>query len=392
MKTKLFMLTILLASQPMYAQQTVSTMLSSIEQNNLMLKTNNQYWQTRNTEYRTGLTPADPEVGFDYMVGTPVGAGNQRDFTVTQQFDFPTAYVKRRQLSNRQIEQSQWQHMAYRQELLLQAKQTTIRLIYENRRRNELLRRLAAIEKLVADYQTKLDKGDGNILDVNKARLQLLSIKNEVKRNYTEINSLLIKLAEYNGGNTISFIDTTYPFYAVVPDFETLYAHIKASDPLVKIYEFNRDISAGKVGLQRSLGLPKPEVGYHSQGILGQSYKGVHIGASIPLWENRNRIRTEKANLSHSELQLSSYKIEHRNENRQLYEQYTGRKAALEEYKNLLGTVNNVLLLDKALRLGQISTIEYFMELSYYYNAYDKYLEIEYEFQKATTALYKFQL
>lgn len=392
MITKLFLLTILLASQSMYAQQTVSTMLSSIEQNNLMLKTNSQYWQVRNTEYRTGLTPADPTVGFDYMVGTPVGAGNQRDFTVTQQFDFPTAYVKRRQLSSRQIEQSQWQHIAYRQELLFQAKQTMIRLIYQNRRRNELLRRLSAIEKLVADYQTKLDKGDGNILDVNKAKLQLLSIKNEVKQNYTEINSLLIKLAEYNGGNTISFNDTTYPFYAVGSDFETLYASIKASDPLVKIYEFNRDISAGKVGLQRSLGLPKPEVGYHSQGILGQSYKGVHIGASIPLWENRNRIRTEKANLSHSELQLSSYKIEHRNENRQLYEQYTGRKAALEEYKNLLGTVNNVLLLDKALRLGQMSTIEYFMELSYYYNAYDKYLEIEYEFQKATTALYKFQL
>jgi outer membrane protein, heavy metal efflux system len=64
----------------------------------------------------------------------------------------------------------------------------------------------------------------------------------------------------------------------------------------------------------------------------------------------------------------------------------------LEEYKNLMGTVDNAFLLDKALRLGQISTIEYFMELSYYYTAYDKYLHIEYEYQQAIAALYKYQL
>jgi hypothetical protein len=32
------------------------------------------------------------------------------------------------------------------------------------------------LEELRSDFQTKLDRGDGNILDVNKVRLQLLEI------------------------------------------------------------------------------------------------------------------------------------------------------------------------------------------------------------------------
>jgi outer membrane protein, heavy metal efflux system len=126
-------------------------------------------------------------------------------------------------------------------------------------------------------------------------------------------NEVTIEGVEHNGGQSVSFTDTTYPLSPDVLDFETLDAATEASDPLAKIYQSNRDISAQKIGLQRSLALPKSEVGYHSQGILGLSYKSVHIGASIPLWENRNRIRVEKANLSYSELQLSSHKVEHRN-------------------------------------------------------------------------------
>jgi hypothetical protein len=138
--------------------------------------------------------------------------------------------------------------------------------------------------------------------------------------------------------------------------------------------------------------MPKPEVGYHSQGILGQSYKGFHVGASVPLWENKNRVRTERANLLHSQLQLTAIRTEHRNENLRLFEQYLARKKNLEQHEEMIATINSEELLKKALRLGQITIIEYFFELSYFYTVYDKYLSTEHEYQQALAALLKYQL
>jgi hypothetical protein len=49
----------------------------------------------------------------------------------------------------------------------------------------------------------------------------------------------------------------------------------------------------------------------------------------------------------------------------------------VQEYKELLSTLNNTILLSKALALGQITVIQYFYHESFYFTAYDKYLQAE---------------
>lgn len=372
--------------------QNLDAVLTDIERNNLGLKANAQYWNAKNIEFKTGLTPYDPTVEFDYMIGTPVGAGNQRDFVATQRFDFPTTYIQKRQLANRQIEQAGWNREAYRKDILLEAKQTLVRLIYHNKRSAELNRRTEATRQLVQDYQKRLTAGEGTILDVNKAKLQLLSLQNDQKVNETDIKQLMVRLMELNGGIAVQVGDTTYPPTPGIPDFEILDEQIESNDPLIKVYQSNIGVGEERIDVQRALSLPKPEVGYHSQGILGQSYKGFHIGTSIPLWENKNRVKAEKANLTYSQLQLAAHRNEHRNENRRLYEQYLGRKEILDQYRSVIASINNEVLLQKALHLGQITIIEYFFELSYFYSAYDKYLSAEHEYHQAIAALLKYQL
>ncbi len=127
---------------------------------------------------------------------------------------------------------------------------------------------------------------------------------------------------------------------------------MSVTPPCLKCTNTQSKYRRKKIGLQKALALPKPEVGYHSQGILGQSYKGFNIGSSIPLWKNRNRVKAEKANLGYNQLQLVAHRTEHRNENKRLYEQYIDRKSALEEYEQVMSTLNNSALLMKALQLG----------------------------------------
>jgi outer membrane protein, heavy metal efflux system len=375
-----------------FAQSEIDRVLKDVEANNKSIQSNKKYWDARRAEFRTGLTPYDPQVEYDYLFGSPVAAGNQKDFSVTQRLDFPTTYRRKRELSGSQIEQTDLQQKVFRQDILLQAKLITLQIIYLNKRAAELNRRLVNTHQLVQDYQKKLDKGDVIILDVNKAKLQLLNINNEVALNQNEIQVATTKLTELNGGAPIVVSDTTYPIINAIPDFETLDSLIEANDPILKVYEQEKEIMQKQVNVQKSLNLPKIETGYHSQGILGQSYRGAHAGITIPLWENKNRLKAAQANLDYATTNAQTHIIEHRLENKGYYDQLAVRLKSMQEYEELLVTLNNTALLNKALRLGQITIIQYFQDESYYFSAYDKYLQMEWEYQQAVARLYKFAL
>jgi outer membrane protein, heavy metal efflux system len=375
-----------------FAQNDVDRILKEVEANNRSMQANKKYWEAKRAEYKTGITPYDPQIEYDYLFGSPVGAGNQKDFSVTQRLDFPTTYKRKRELSNTQIAQTDLQQKVYRQDILLQAKLVTIQIIYLNKKGAELNRRLANTQQLVQDYEKKLEKGDVIILDVNKARLQLLNINHEVALNNNEIQVATTKLTGLNGGQPIQVSDTTYPLTNTVPDFETLDSLIEANDPILKVYEQEKEIMQKQIAVQKSLNLPKFETGYHSQGILGQSYRGVHAGITIPLWENKNRLTAAQENLNYATTNAQSHIIEHRLENKGYYDQLAVRVKAMQEYKELLLTLNNTALLNKALQLGQITVVQYFQDEAYYFSAYDKYLQMEWEYQQAVARLYKFQL
>ncbi len=374
------------------AQNDIDSLVKQVERNNKSIQSNKKYWEAKQAEFKTGLTPYDPQVEYDYLFGSPAGAGNQKDFSITQRFDFPTVYKRKKELSGQQIAQTKLQQQVYRQDILLEAKLLTIQIIYLNKKGVELNRRLINTQKLVQDYQKKLDRGDVIILDVNKAKLQLLNIKNETALNENEKQVLLTKISELNGGIPIVINDTIYPIVVSIPGFEALDSTIEANDPIIKVYEQEKKILQQQIAVQKAMNLPKIETGYHSQGILGQSYRGVHAGITIPLWENKNKLTATKSNLEYATSNAETHRVEHRLENKQYYEQLDVRVKMVQEYKKLLSTLNNTALLNKALALGQITIIQYFYDESFYFTAYDKYLQAEWEYQQAVARLYKFQL
>lgn len=379
-------------SQNVQAQSAIDSVLSSIEKNNKTIQANAQFWEYKKLEYRTGLTPNNPTVEYDYMIGSPSNAGNQTDFVVNQSFDFPTAYSKKKQLSNEQIAQSEFHLLSTRQNVLLEAKYVCIELVYRNKFQTELMKRKTNTEKWFVAFQKKLEKGEGNILDVNKAKLQLIEIKAVFQDNLSIINQLNQKLTELNGGIVINFTDTVYLEVATIPNFVTMETEIESMDPNRKLLEQEKVIGQKQLELTKAMSLPKLETGYHYQAILGQRFSGIHLGLSIPLWENKNKVQAQEANLTFADLNLQEHRNEHYYHIQQSYEKQQNLNLTLKEYESLFDNLNTVELLDKSLTLGEISTIEYFMEMSYYYEALKNYLETEKEYHQTIAELYKYQL
>lgn len=371
--------------------QSVDAILAQIAQNNKTIKANIQYWEEQKVRYRTGISLYNPVLEYDFLAGTPAIGGNQHDFTVSQSFDFPTAYVKKSQLAKQQSAQAEHQLVATRQNVLIEAKNICLELVYRNKLALQLTNRRVAIEKLQKDFKVKLDKGDGNILDLNKATLQLIEIKKDLQENLSEISQLNQKLTSLNGGIEISLTDTLYPAYTQIPVFEQLESDYETQDPMRKILEQQKAVSQKQLEVAKSLWLPKMELGYHYQGILGQTYNGVHTGIVLPLWENKNAVKAQQAKLLFDDLELQDHKNEHFYEIKALYTKYINLINTLNEYEQIY-KVNNAALIDKALSLGQITTIEYFMEANFYYTSYSNYLQMEKELHETLALLYKYQL
>ena len=84
-------------------------------------------------------------VDFDYMNATPVAVGEQKDLTITQAFDFPTAYGAKRNVSELRNTQHEQAAIATRREVLLDAKRTCIALVHANKRSALLAQRHATV-------------------------------------------------------------------------------------------------------------------------------------------------------------------------------------------------------------------------------------------------------
>ncbi len=100
----------------------------------------------------------------------------------------------------------------------------------------------------------------------------------------------------------------------------------------------------------------------------------------------------QRSKLIYSDMELQEHRNIHYFETKQLYEKYTNLKITLTAYQDVFITLNSDALLKKSLASGHTSSIEYFMEINYYNNAYNNYLQTEKEYYDVIATLYQHQL
>jgi outer membrane protein TolC len=119
---------------------------------------------------------------------------------------------------------------------------------------------------------------------------------------------------------------------------------------------------------------------------------GMKFGLSIPLWENKNKVKRAKLLEQFSKEKYSIGKLEFESNFSKLFRNFLNLKKSLKEYEAIFTEKKYDILLQKALTHGEISVIEYLTENIYYYESVDTYLEVEHEYYKTITELLKFQL
>ncbi len=374
MKSKIIPIVLSLLSLYVSAQDIYTPVLSQIEQNSTTLQALQKQMEAQKTAYRTGLTPRDPEVQFGYLWGCPSPIGDRKDVSIRQEFDFPSVYVRRNRLASKQGEAAEWQYRQERMQLLLKAKQTCIQLVYSNALVSLYEQQAIRARKMTEAYDRMLQEGSTNQLELDKARLHRTTIESRLSALHLEQSQLLAELQAMNGGQPIVLNDTAFSLSPMPNSFDDYLAEAEQNSPVLQYMQQQRAVADNHISVTRASSLPKWSVGYMGEFVTGNTFQGVTIGLSIPLWENKNRVRQARQAAIAISQQAGDAHLHYRFHLRSLYDQTVQLQQTVAQYDATLSS-DGLAQLTRAFEKGELPLLNYLLEQDYWTNAYDRRLQ-----------------
>jgi outer membrane protein TolC len=252
---------------------------------------------------------------------------------------------------------------------------------------------VANITKLYSEYEKGFNHGEISILDINKLKIELLNTKRAYDELVSQRAGLFEKLTSLNGNKEIENLSSLYDYptqslesldYYLAevikydPSYLTLVANLDAS---------NQNLSSAKLGW-----LPDLALSYKYSNEMGSKFNGFAVGVSVPIFANRNKVSASKSELIAAELTQKDVLAELESAIKTHYSHIVTAKSQIHSYNNVLESGNNEKMLQKALEGGQISLLDYLLELRYFLEAQQTLLDLEFEYNTLMTDLNKYQL
>lgn len=388
---KTILTTLCLAFAVVSQAQTIDDVLRSIEENNKTLQAQRQATQAGKMEIQTRNNLEDPSVEYSPFFAKGVDGMASSELVVTQGFDFPTLYAARRQSGKLQQEVLEHQQQAARREVLLTAKNLCLDLIRLNQENALLTERKRNSDELLKLFEERFEKGDAGILEVNKIKMEQMSIQTEVAQNNAAHRTALQQLLAMNGNLPLEFSADTYPQVEPINDYNTLYNEVMTTN--AGLLEADAAVRAAtkEVNVNKQSWLPKIEVGYRRNTSVGEKSNGFLVGGSLPLFSNRKKTKIARAQALSAQLQLDDARLQTEAQVQSRFNEMQQLREAMQAY--------DVTLMHKALRLlndavkaGQLSVIDFYVEAENVYKNLQAYIALENQYQKLMASIYENRL
>jgi cobalt-zinc-cadmium efflux system outer membrane protein len=370
----------------------IEGVLTEIEQNNKALQAMQSYIESKGLELKSGNNLPDPQLGAYYL---PLGEHSMDDyseFQISQSLEFPTVYGARSSLIDQQKVQLELDYKTKRQEILFTAQKYCLEMIYLSKRQASEQLRVEQAKTVSDQVQELFSKEQVGILELNKSKVVWLQDQVKVQQIESDQRNLLLLLKNLNGGKELAFDQDHYLNVLKLESKESLWQTKLTTDPSLIRLKQQENIAARQLKLSKNKALPNLTAGYNSQGVSGERFSGVYGGLSIPLWSNRNKVKAAQSNLEFQESYSVSRTMEQYASFEKQFNDYQILLATFNDYQSTLSGLNSDGLLLQAYQLGEISFMEYYIELQFYRQAYDAMLEMENQLYQLQADLQKHRL
>ena len=371
--------------------QCLDDVLVAIEANNHELVSIMSDVEAQSLQMKSENMLEDPSVEYSsfYRGGASGQAGSE--LVVSQGFDFPTLYAAKHKMNELSRASLNSGLVDERRRILLDAKSLCLDIIMY-RQTGELLSMQSEIaDELLLLYRQRLESGDASALEVNKIRMELMSVATEVAANNAALDAACRALQSMNGGQPIVFDADFYPLVEEVSDPDAAVEEYLSSDASIHAAESAAEAARKEISVNRQGWIPRFEVGYRRNTDIREAEHGFLVGGSIPLFSNHRKVAAAKARSVAASSALSSVRLQSEAEVRSILTEISQTKSALSAYDEPLMR-ETLALLKKAVEAGEISLIDYFVETSSIYSSLSSCIVLRNSYHKLMARLYKNRL
>jgi len=392
-KKTVFVLGVYLVTFGMFAQNNaLKPLLQQIEQNNTTLKAFAHLNTSNKLQLKTTNNLFDPQIGAYFLPWGTHDDGDYSEIEITQSFEFPTVYSSRKNLIKKQQRKADLSQAMLRQKLLLKAQKQVLNYSYL---RDKVLlekERIKHTSKIVAQIQELFNKGQVGILALNKAKIAWMQAEFTIEKLQTEQQTALKLLENLNGNLALDLKGLLVESTLEILPFDKLWSDKTTTDPNLLQLKQQELIANQAFHVSKNQSLPNISIGYSYQGVSSANYSGVYAGISLPLWQNKHKVKAAKANYTFKQQQAVSQLREAKVLYQQMYTNYKISQTNYTKYQQALDSLNSEQLLFKAYELGEISFMDYYVEVQYYRDAVDTKNELKKEVQLLMADLLQHQL
>lgn len=373
--------------------QGIDTVMARIERNNLELQALRESNKASMLEIKAeNNIQQDLSVSYSPFFSNGVRGVASSEFVASLGFDFPTQYAARKKWGDYRSEEIGRQYLLQRRDILLEAKKLCLEIIRLDAEKEILDTRLENADELLALVEKKFEEGGAGILEMNKVKMERMTIRTLAAQNSASRRSAIQNLEALNGGISLEIAASMeYPVLPDLPDFDAFCKHIAESDLSVLSAGASVEATAQEIKVNRQNWLPKLEVGYRRNTSMNEASDGFIVGISVPLFSGKNKVKIAKARHTAAIAGLENARLQSINEMRSSYFEMTELAQALEEY-DLPLMLNTLEALKKAVTAGQISIMDYYMEADNIFNSLADYIGIENRYQVLMAELFRNEL
>ena len=390
-----------------HAQEGMEAILQQIARNNKALQANTQLIASQKLESKATNNLANPTLSYSQLWDSDDKNITVGELVISQSFDFPSLYATRNRVSRLKSTALDAQSAAVRQQVLLQAQQLCLDIVLLHQQQQLLDERLKNAEELAQMYAERLKTGDANALETNKINLELLNVRTESRTNATTLQNKLKELTALNGNlplapgrpqpepampgpEALGLTDYTPP--PLPADCTPVLNELLAADPALQALQHESAAARKQVSVSKQGWLPQLELGYRRNTETRHPLNGIVVGFSFPLFENRHQVKMAKSQALNVDYQKEDALLQASSALWQLYDEARSLQQSIDEYKETFARQRDLSLLRKALEGGEISMIEYFVEVSVVYQSKANLLLLENQYQKVMAQMYKSRL
>jgi outer membrane protein, heavy metal efflux system len=370
--------------------QSLGDFLNRVAERNPEILAWNKLLEARRIEARTGNSLPDPFISGGIMPGRSAESGLKKIWGVSQSFSFPTKYLLQKKVNQNTVMLAEQEFNQGRLSVLLDAKLSAIELIYNQKILSLLQKRKEGYDRLRASWERMLDKGAVTIMDYNRILLELSEVDLLISEKQAAILMESEKLMFMSASDTPPRFDEYPP--APAADAGLILTEKSSLHPSWLIPAMEYELSLQELKLSKTSSLPEFQLGYQSEILPNEAYTGPVGGLSIPLWANKNKVKSASAAAEHTLAVRDAEILRLNSEFRREFSRMQSLQNNISMISKILESGGGTKYIDTALSAGEISLISYFSFLEELYRAEDRLMELTKDYQKSSAILFDHEL